>query len=155
MGGSTDAEVAEFNAAVDAEAVDAVLRSPAALAVVPIEVTRRVVLGDADLARWSVGSTTARLCAALAARRRDRAALPPGVAVHDAVAVIAALEPDLFAWSSLRLAASPPGAAAAGHLASVPGPPNARLAVAVDAEAVRQRIVAAVEAAPTGRPNAG
>jgi inosine-uridine nucleoside N-ribohydrolase len=144
MGGSTGAGAAEFNASVDAEAVDAVLQSSAAVAVVPIDITRRVLLGDDDLARWSAGSATGRLCAELAARRRERTSGAPGVAVHDAVAVIAALEPALFLWSPRRLAARPAG----GRLSSRPGPPNAELAVAVDADAVRRRIVDAVAAVP-------
>jgi pyrimidine-specific ribonucleoside hydrolase len=155
MGGATDAGAAEFNASADAGAVDAVLDSRVAVAVVPIEITRRVVLGDQDLARWTAGSATSRLCADLAARRRERTPDASGVAIHDAVAVIAALEPDLFSWSPRRLTAGPPGAAAAGHLSSLPGPPNAQLAVAVDPAAVRQRIVDAVDAAPAARSDTG
>lgn len=128
MGGSA---LTEFNAAADPVAVAEVLDATTDVAAVPIETTRQVTLDDDALARWSSGSMVSRLCAELAATRGT----PPGtspVTVHDPVAVIAALEPDLFTWSPRRLA---------------PGARRARVAVGVDVATVRERIVDAVEAA--------
>lgn len=145
MGGSTGGGTAEFNGSADPEAVDAVLGSAADVTVVPIEITRQVDLGGDDLARWSAGSAIGRLCAELAARRRRPGA--PGVTVHDAVAVIAAFDPDRFDWTRRRLTATAHGRGPAGCLTTLPGRPNARVAAAVDAEAVRRRIVDAVASA--------
>src|SRR5690606_2976672 len=86
----------EFNARADPVAVDAVLRAALDLAVVPVEVTRRVSLDADDLVRWWSGPPAARLCADLAARRRHHGRGP--VVLHDPVAVVAALEPGLFSW---------------------------------------------------------
>ena len=115
------------------------------LSIVPIEVTGQVTLGGAALDRWDAGSATARLCAALA-RARRRAGSP---VLHDPVAVVAALEPDLFTWQHLPLRCSGGEAHPQGTL--VPDPDRggpAHVAIAVDADAVRRRIVDAVLAAP-------
>ena len=132
------------------------LASPADVAVVPIEVTRQVTIRPGDLDRWRGGSSVSRWCADVVARRllspRGRGG-PPAFALHDPVAVVAALEPGLFDWSTRRLApataAGPQPAAPqpAGRLVVQAGPPNARLATAVDVGAVRERIAAAVAAA--------
>ena len=150
-GSDGGSDVAEFNAAADPGAVDVVLGGPAHVDVVPIEITRQVTLRSDDLARWSAGTAVSRFCADVVTARgatgttaRSMTTGTTGMTafvVHDAVAVIAALEPGLFDWSPRRLAAS-----ASGRLASLPGSENARLAVDVDAAAVRTRIVAAVAA---------
>ena len=177
--GSTAAgTVAEFNAAADLAALDTVLASPVDVAIVPIEITGLVTIRPGDLDRWRTGSPVSRFCAELvtrrlvAPRRTDRP-----FALHDPVAVVAALEPDLFEWSPRRLApaiadpqsagpdaagpeaagldaagpqsagARPADAPPAGRLLVHAGPPNARLATAVDVGAVRERIVTAVAAA--------
>ena len=134
----------EFNAGVDPQAVDVVLGAAAELAVVPIEVTRQVTLGPQDLARWSSGPPTARLCADLAARRPGQGGHRIGL--HDPVAVVAALDPELFRWEQRRLRCAG-GDAPPGALVAVAGPPSAAIAVAVDVAAVRDRIVEAVLAA--------
>ena len=69
--------------------------------------------------------------------------------VADPVAVVAALEPDLFAWQHLPLRCSGGDTHPRGTLVPDPhrgGP--AHVAVAVDADAVRRRIVDAVLALP-------
>lgn len=154
MGGVTDevapdgpGEGGEFNAAADPGAVDAVLAAPLEVRVVPIEITRQVTLRAADLDRWSRGTRVSRFCAGLVARRTTG---DGGIVIHDAVAAVAALEPDLVEWSARRLSTGgpQPGGRRAGRLTSTAGTPNALLAVAVDAPALRERIVDAVAAAP-------
>lgn len=138
---------AEFNAGADPVAADEVLGSPAEVAVVPLTVTRRVVLTPDDLGRWRSGPPAARLCAELAATRLR----PAGVALHDPVALVAAVEPRLFAWRSvpLRCVDGDREGEGDGHPrgALVTGARDdrrVRLAVAVDADAVRHSIVDAV-----------
>jgi inosine-uridine nucleoside N-ribohydrolase len=135
----------EFNASADVVAVEEALAARLDLSIVPIDVTRQVTLDGAALDRWDAGPGGAQLCAALA-RARRRAGNP---VLHDPVAVVAALEPDLFTWQLRPLRCSrggahPPGALVPDHDRGGP----ARVAVAVDAPAVRRRIVAAVLALP-------
>lgn len=135
----------EFNAAADPTAVTATLAAPTPTTVVPLDVTGKVRLGPADIDRWRDGPAPARFCAALIAAR----ARPGGAPVHDAVALIGALEPALFAWQRRRLRCAPGGGPAGPRGALVAeGPPGdpagARLAVDVDAGAVRAAIVEAV-----------
>ena len=140
---TVDPAIAEFNAAADPAAVDAVLAGVPEVAVVPVDVTSRVALREDDLRRWAAGGPVAAFCAELAARRRADGG---GAALHDPVAAVAALEPDLLTWEE-RSVACPAGGAPAGVLVASPGRPPARLAVDVDADAVRDRIVEAVTAA--------
>src|SRR5690606_33284800 len=117
--------------------------APVPTTVVPLDVTGKVRLGPADVDRWRDGPPPARLCAALVAAR----ARPGGAPVHDAVALIAALEPALVARPPRRLRRAPGGGPArAALVAEGPpgGPAGARLAVDVDAGAVRAAIVEAV-----------
>jgi inosine-uridine nucleoside N-ribohydrolase len=135
----------EFNASADVVAVEDALAARLDLSIVPIDVTRQVTLDGAALDRWDAGPAPARLCAVLA-RARRRGGSP---VLHDPVAVVAALEPDLFTWQLRPLRCSrggahPPGALVPDHERGGP----ARVAVAVDASAVRRRIVAAVLALP-------
>jgi inosine-uridine nucleoside N-ribohydrolase len=138
---SSGAPASEFNASADVTAVDEVLAGGLDLWIVPIDVTRHVTLDRAALDRWDAGPAAARLCAALA-RARRRAGRP---VLHDPVAVVAALDPDLFTWQALPLRCSGGDAPLRGTLLPDPdrgGPVH--VAVAVDAAAVRRHIVAAV-----------
>ena len=110
----------------------------------PLHPGTKQPLGPQDLARWSSGPPTARLCADLAARRPGQGGHRIGL--HDPVAVVAALDPELFRWEQRRLRCAG-GDAPPGALVAVAGPPSAAIAVAIDAAAVRDRIVEAVLAA--------
>ena len=151
MGGSVDlvdgaaAIGGEFNAAADPLAVQEVLASRVALAVVPVEVTMQVTFGHEDLAPWRAGPPVARLCADLVDRRIAGGTGPGPTPLHDPVAVVAAADPDLFRWEDHRLGCRPGGALVLGPVGGV-----ARIAVAVDASAVRDRIVSVVSR--SGRP---
>ena len=133
----------EFNASADVGAVDEVLKARLDVSIVPIDVTRQVTLDRTALDRWDAGPAAARLCAALVRTRRRAGSF----VLHDPVAVVAALEPDLFTWQLRPVRCSTSDVYPRGVLLSAPkrsGP--ARVAVAVDAVAVRRRIAAAVAA---------
>jgi inosine-uridine nucleoside N-ribohydrolase len=134
----------EFNAAADPAAVAEVLASPVVeVDVVPLDITRSVRLTSHDLAPWSSGSPPAQFCAALARRRLVDDVMTP----HDAVAAVAACEPNLFRWDRLHVRGSPADPAPSGVLVVDRSPdasPNARVAVDVDASAVARAIVESV-----------
>jgi inosine-uridine nucleoside N-ribohydrolase len=130
----------EFNASADPEAVDAVAAGPAPLSIVPLDVSRRVVLGPDAIARWAAGPIPARFCADLVTARYG----PAGGALPDPVAVVAALEPHLFRWEARPVRCSTGGPWPPGTLRIDPAGPAVRLAVAVDAAGVGERIVDAV-----------
>ena len=132
----------EFNAGADPAAVDEVLGSGRPVRVVPIEVTTQVPFDAGDVARWRTGPAAARLCADLVdGRGGGRWPVP----LHDPVAVVAAAAPHLFRWEEAALRGGPGGALAAARRGS--GRPQVAVAVALDAPAVRERIVSAVGAA--------
>jgi inosine-uridine nucleoside N-ribohydrolase len=146
MGGSLVPGAPEFNAGVDPAAVNAVLDDRGAhLTVVPLDVTRQVVFDRAHLDRWADGPPLARFCAQLA---RLRFGAPGRGLLHDPVALVAALEPGLFDWTEVRLRCVEHGDGAPGTFTSASTgperPPNARLAIVADADAVRARVVDAV-----------
>jgi inosine-uridine nucleoside N-ribohydrolase len=146
MGGSLLPGVPEFNAGTDPVAVNAVLGDGGAhLTVVPLDVTRQVVFDTAHVARWAGGPPLARFCAQLT---RLRFGEPGRGVLHDPVALIAALEPGLFEWAEVRLRCVEQGDGTPGTFTSASTgperPPNARLALAVDVEAVRSRVLDAV-----------
>jgi inosine-uridine nucleoside N-ribohydrolase len=154
MGGSVacargvDAVGAEFNARADPRAFDEVLEASVPMRVIPIEVTMQVPFGDDDLTLWRAGSPVAALCADLVVRRRGGG--PGPVLLHDPIAVVAAVESDLLDWEDHAVRCLRDGtlAAAGGDRAR----PSVTVAVAIDAAAVRERIVSAVSRVAERRP---
>jgi purine nucleosidase len=110
---------------------------------VPLDVTRAVLVTDEARDRLANGNPAMRLCAALI---NARAADP---ALHDPVAVIAALEPDLFEWE-LRDVRCEQHSDLTRGVTVVDRRPGAvgttRVAVRVDGPAVLDSILAAVDA---------
>jgi inosine-uridine nucleoside N-ribohydrolase len=133
----------EFNAGADPPAVDAVLAAGVAVHVVPIEITMQVPFGDDDLAPWRTASPVARLCSDLVARRKGGGTGP--VLLHDPLAVVAAVAPEMFRWEEHALRCLPGGSLVDAE-EGVGG--RARVAVAVDARPVRARVVATVAGVP-------
>lgn len=108
MGGSIGAgnmtPAAEFNVWFDPEAAHRVLTDPGVsvpTTLVPLDVTRRTGLGDADLGVLAksgrIGALTAQ---ALGGYRHGLGAVTP---VHDAVAVLALLHPELMTMRPARI----------------------------------------------------
>jgi purine nucleosidase len=136
---------AEFNGSADPLAVAEVLAAGPDVDVVPIEVTLQVVFGLDDLDPWRTGGPVARLCAELVERRIAAGPAARATPLHDPVAVLAAAEPALFRWQDHRVACRPDGS-----LVSDAAGAWARVAVAVDADAVRERVISGVaDAAPS------
>jgi pyrimidine-specific ribonucleoside hydrolase len=120
--------IAEFNAWCDPEATDRVLAAGVPTQVVPLEITRQVPLTDDHVDELARGSDVARLVAD-ALRARD------WPAVHDAVAAVAWIHPELFTWEPMALRCEPSGA-----LVPADGRPPVEVAVEVDVDAVRALI---------------
>jgi inosine-uridine nucleoside N-ribohydrolase len=138
MGGAVDRAgnvdgVAEFNAWCDPEAVERVLAEHAEVTrIVPLDVTTRVPLSADELD--GPGGTAALL--ADAQRTADRRL------VHDAVAAVAWVRPELFDWQPRSLRCAPTGALVVGRR------PPTLVALDLDVEAVRATIRSAVAACP-------
>lgn len=102
MGGSLSGgnvtSTAEFNFYADPDAADAVLGHAGTVRVVGLDVTHRALLPVAQFSRFLAygewGRALEQMMRYYAARTRRES----GVAVHDALAVMAADRPDLFQW---------------------------------------------------------
>jgi purine nucleosidase/pyrimidine-specific ribonucleoside hydrolase len=148
MGGSLDGRgnvspTAEFNAWADAGAADEVLASGLAVTVVPLDVTRQIRLLPVDIERWAAGPPVARFCADIGAYRMRH----DGAPLHDPVAIIALVEPELFRWEHVAVRCETDGDRRGSlmvTIASGPQGPTVRVATAVDAAAVHDRIVGLV-----------
>ncbi|MEX2170700.1 MAG: nucleoside hydrolase [Pirellulales bacterium] len=101
-------QAAEFNIFCDAEAAQIVFRSPVTKTIIPLDVTEQVVM-TYDFLDWlksrEENSRTAQLLLKIVSGayrvHRQRLALE-GIYVHAAVAVIAAVHPELFTMHRLR-----------------------------------------------------
>ena len=136
---------AEFNFYVDPEAAAAVFESGLPLDVVPLDVTRQVVLGAADLERRLAASPSpvARFVAdftehgfAFGAERGDG-----GIVLHDPLAMGVALDPRLVGFEALHVEIECAGRVTRGLSLADRRPipahrkrrPNCRVAMTVDA----------------------
>jgi purine nucleosidase/pyrimidine-specific ribonucleoside hydrolase len=137
MGGAVDVPGnvtpdTEFNAHVDPEAFARVLEAGVQVDLVPLDVTRRVILTpaalDAALARAPRGFADRLKGVTDYAFRVDDEHGRPGMALHDPLAVGAALDPALVEWERVCLAIGPDG-----QTRRAAGEPNARFARAVNA----------------------
>jgi inosine-uridine nucleoside N-ribohydrolase len=136
MGGAVDVPgnvtpTAEFNMHVDPDAASRVLAAGLRLDVVPLDATRQAVLTRADLAAALArrpGPVAARITAFTErAFRADEARGTAGMTLHDPLAVAVALDPTLVRWEPARLTIG-----AEGETRRADGPPNCRIAGAVD-----------------------
>ncbi|MGP4011403.1 nucleoside hydrolase [Streptomyces sp. 4N124] len=137
---------AEFNFHADPEAARYVTESGVPLRIVGLDVTRKALtpLTDADVliadgapVTSAAGRMLRHLVERYARRHKVRAC-----AVHDALAVAAAVRPDLLEWTDAWVTVECAGEFTRGALvADVHGrtglPPNARVATGVDAQAFR------------------
>jgi purine nucleosidase/pyrimidine-specific ribonucleoside hydrolase len=137
MGGAVDVPgnvtpEAEFNMHVDPEAAERVLAAGLPLDLVPLDVTHRVVLHPAALepALSQAPDRIARFVSAMTKHAfRVGAAGPPGLPLHDPLAVGIALDPSFVTFEPVRLAIG-----SGGETRREWGTPNCRVAVAVDAD---------------------
>lgn len=150
MGGSFADDVAEHNLACDAVAAHRVLSSGLPTVVAGLEITRQVRIGTDQLERIGAAGP---LGAALAADIRqwwqfwgEHWNVP-----HDPVAVLAMLRPDLLETSDVgrvEIEVAAPGEPGQGRSTFVPDPTGTtRVVTAVDADAVGEEIVRAIERA--------
>ncbi len=128
---------AEFNFYVDPEAAAHVLSAGLSLDLVPLDVTRQVVLREADLG--AAGSAPVAAFVRDLTRHAFAAADADdgGIALHDPLAVGVALDPSLVSWEALAVQVECQGRLTRGlsladRRARRPRP-NCRVAMAVDA----------------------
>lgn len=143
VGGNVTA-AAEFNVFVDPEAADRVLTAGLPLTLVPLDVTSQVVWPAARIERLAraSGSGAAGFAAAVAGRglALARNAEPPGVLLHDPLAVAVALDPSLVEAPALQVAVETKGTLTRGATVvdrrpgRPPSGPTCRVALRVDAE---------------------
>jgi purine nucleosidase len=138
MGGAVDVPGnitpgAEFNFHVDPEAAQRVLAAGLPVVAVPLDVTRRTILGRRALqeALHAAPPPIARLVGGItrAALEREEERGRPGIELHDPLAVGVALEPSFVRLEALRLAVGPDG-----ETTRAAGAPNCRVALEVDAD---------------------
>lgn len=144
MGGAVDepgnvGPRAEFNIASDPEAAETVLAFGLDLTLIPLDVTRKVRAGRADLDRLAAGGPAARTSAALIAAYFDTTAgqskITDSRPLHDPCVMLMATDPGLFRCEALRLrvdCTTPPDA---GALSRDPGGHPVRVALGVDGPA--------------------
>lgn len=142
---------AEFNVYCDAESAQAVFRSPITKTVIPIDLTSRVVL-DMDVLEKlpDEGSKRGALLRKLlpGAFRAYRQQLGlEGIHLHDTVAVVAALRPELFTTERMHGDVETEGTLTYGVTVfdrrRLPeSPPNMDVAVDMDTVGVRECILA-------------
>lgn len=141
MGGAVDepgnvGPRAEFNIASDPEAAETVMAFGLDLTLIPLDVTRKVRAGRADLDRLAAGGPAASTAAALIAAYFDTTAgksrITDSRPLHDPCVMLMATDPGLFRCEALRLrvdCTTPPDA---GALSRDPGGHPVRVALGVD-----------------------
>lgn len=148
IGGGNITAAAEFNAWCDPSAADLVLTSGVPVDIVPLDVTTRVRLARSDIERWNGASLTANILGAAFSAMLDRGESTP----HDAVAAIAWLAPDRFAWESHHVRCETSGTHTRGALIVDRRPWGAQgstqVAVDIDDIAVRRQIVESIASLP-------
>jgi inosine-uridine nucleoside N-ribohydrolase len=149
MGGAVDVAgnvtpTAEFNMHVDPEAAAHVFEAGLPLDLVPLDATRQARLTRAELmaalAR-APGPLADRIAAFTA--RAFGADVPEGIALHDPLAVAAAIDPTLIEWEPVRLTIG-----SDGHTRRAPGAANCRFARLVDAPRFRALFLARLTTEP-------
>lgn len=154
MGGSTGrgnhTPFAEYNAVADPHALAILLDRGVTIDMIDLEACRQVTIGEAEVTRLRCsGGANADLLADLLGgyldiaktRGRDRMAL------YDPVAAVALACPELFDMTPVRLEVDLSDAETRAQTLVAGGPANARVAGKLDAEAVRDTVLNALEAA--------
>lgn len=147
---------AQFNIYCDAESARLVFRSPVTKTLIPLDVSRRVMLGFDVLDRLSKReSRTARFLSKIlpGAYRTHRQLLGiEGLYVHDVVAMVATMHPELFTTEPMHgdvetVGELTHGATVFDRRRVTENRPNMEVAVDIDAPAVLDVILRGLEAA--------
>lgn len=156
MGGSLSSvgnvtPAAEFNIFCDPLAARAVLRSPATITLIPLDVTNQVLAGYDFLNQLPDDSTRAgrflRTIVPHAFRSHHQALGLEGIHLHDAVALVSVLHPELFTRESMACDVEIAGELTTGATVFDRRPPspkwrrNVNVATTVDAAAVKDCIL--------------
>ncbi len=136
---------AEFNFYVDPDAAAAVLAAGLALDLVPLDVTRQVLLRRADLegALGAGGAARGRLLLDLSAHGFVFGAAREGggITLHDPLAMALAADPALARWTSLEIRVETGSAEGRGRSFPARGVPPCRVALEVDAPRALARVL--------------
>lgn len=146
MGGALDAPgnispYAEANAYHDPDAMDIVLRSGADVTMIGLDVTMRAQMDRADFAALAKAAPRdGGLLEEMAGLYLDFYASlgQPGCALHDPMAVIACVRPELFRCEDTRLGAVTSGVEAGRTIRQGPGGGRSRVALDCDAAAIKR-----------------
>lgn len=146
MGGAIDERGnvgprAEFNIASDPEAAAAVFAAGLDLSLIPLDVTRKVRAGLADLQRLDTGGPGARACAALVRAYFDSTQGADSRPLHDPCVMLLALYPGLFRVETTGLHVDCTTPPEAGALTRDPAGAPVRVAMGVDGPAALARLV--------------
>ncbi len=154
MGGSTGrgnhSPYAEYNALADPLALAILLDRGVRVDMIDLEACRKVLIEEHHVARIAEsGRANAALLASLMggyldiALTRGRSAM----ALYDPVAAVAVVRPELFDMTAVRLSVDLGDTETRAQTRVVDGPPNARIIRDLDAAAVRETVLAALESA--------
>lgn len=139
-------EISEWNWFCDPVAVQQVVGAANEVVprVVPAEITFRTRLDEGDVERLADGDPLARLLSVLCghwltAQRDLLGSKKPGIALHDPLAAAILVQPDLCRFEKRRIAIDDNGATTPAD-----GPDNVHAAVDVEAQAVRDHLMAAL-----------
>lgn len=160
--------VGDFNAYVDPEALDAVLRSGGRITMVGLDQTSKVLLTRADaermlaspdpFSRWVGECTNAWIdYLALAFPKRPEHAF--GCFLHDPLVIAAHLDPRICDWDSAHVQVELVSELARGLVVAdrglsltVPGIPNATVATDTDVDAFRRLFLSRIDLTPAPEP---
>jgi inosine-uridine nucleoside N-ribohydrolase len=130
---------AEFNIHADPIAADRVFAAGLALTLVPLDVTRQVLLTGEDTAAAAAAGVDDLVVGLLRCgveRQLTQSGLP-GMAAHDPVAALVLTEPDVVRSERRAVAVGISGEARGACEVAIDGRPSIEVALAVDAESAR------------------
>jgi inosine-uridine nucleoside N-ribohydrolase len=144
-GNTDDAGEPEFNWRTDPIAADRVCASGLMLDVVPLNLTGLVRFWPADV--LDLAAAGRAFAAELLFARLELRGQPPAsgsVSIHDAVAAVLAVRPDLATWQPVSVRVQRTGGRRGAAVLAPPGPlpGRTRLAAAIDVAATRDAILA-------------